>query len=163
MGIQSKWDILRKKVKNETPYSTCTALLTITDEILKRMNDSEITLLSLIDLSRFFDVVDHEALLKKLELYQITTGWFRSYLSGHVQRMKVGESLSEPLPITIGTFQGTCLGPLLYKITSNDISCLIPTELDGFKITTVRYADDTRQSQDHKIASGKCRNVWKLC
>ena len=56
-----------------------------------------------------------------------------------MQRVKVGESLSEPLPITIGTFQGTCLGPLLYNITSNDISCHIPTELDGFKITTVSF------------------------
>ena len=104
------------------------------------MDDSEITLLTLIDPSRCFDAVDHKALLKKLELYKITTDWFRSYLSGHVQRLKVGESLSEPLPITIGTFQGTCLGPYVLGITS----CHIPTELDGFKITTVRYADDTQ-------------------
>ena len=108
------------------------------------MNNSEITLLTLIDLSRCFDVVDHVKLLEKLQLYQISTGWFSSYLEGHVQRVKIGESLSDPLPITIGTFQGTCLGPLLYNITSNDISCHIPTEMDGFRITSVRYADDTQ-------------------
>ena len=120
-------------------HSTCTALLSITDEILKGMNDSEITLLTLIDLSRCFDVVDHETLLNKLKLYQISTGWFRSYLSGHVQRVKIGEKLSDPLPITIGTFQGTCLGTLLYSIASNDISCHIPSEMDDFEIATVRY------------------------
>ena len=125
-------------------HSTCTALLTVTDNILKGMNDSEITLLTLIDLSRCFDVVDHETLLQKLKLYQISTGWFRSYLSGHVQRTKIGDSLSDPLPITIGTLKGTCLGPLLYNIASNDISCHIPTEMDGLRITTVRYADDTQ-------------------
>ena len=125
-------------------HSTCTALLTITDEILNGMNHSEISLLTLIDLSRCFDVVDHDKLLEKLQLYQISTGWFRSYLEGHIQRVKIGDILSDPLPITIGTFQGTCLGPLLYNIASNDISCHIPTEMDGFKITTVRYADDTQ-------------------
>ena len=61
-----------------------------------------------------------------------------------MQRVKIGESLSDPLPITIGTFQGTWLGPLLYNIASNDISCHILAEMDGFKITTVRYADDTQ-------------------
>ena len=125
-------------------HSTCTALLTITDEILKGMDASEITILALLDLSRCFDVVDHEMLLEKLKLYQISTGWFRSYLDGHVQRVKIGENLSDPLPITIGTFQGTCLGPLLYNIASNDISCHIPTEMNGLRITTVRYADDTQ-------------------
>ena len=125
-------------------HSTSTALLTVTDEILKGMDRSEITLLTLIDLSRCFDVIDHEALLTKLELLQISTGWFRSYLSGHTQRVRIGEKMSKSLPITIGTFQGTCLGPLLFNIISNDLTCHIPTELDGFRITVVRYADDTQ-------------------
>ena len=124
-------------------HSTYTALLAMTENILKGMNDSEVTLLSLIDLSRCFDVIDHESLLQKLALYQISTGWFRSYLTGHVQRTKIGERLSDPLPITIGAFQGTCLGPLLFNIASNDISCHVPFEEDGFRITIVRYADDT--------------------
>ena len=108
------------------------------------MNDSEVTLLSVIDLSRCFDVINHKSLLQKLALYQISTGWFRSYLTGHVQRTKIGKRLSDPLPITIGTFQSTCLGPLLFNIASNDISCHVPFEEDGFRITIVRYADDTQ-------------------
>ena len=82
----------------------------MTDEILKGMDRSEITLLALIDLSRCFDVIDHKTLLKKLELLQICPNWFESYLTGHFQQVKVGETLSVPLPISIGTFQGTCLG-----------------------------------------------------
>ena len=75
---------------------------------------------------------------------RISTGWFRSYLSEHEQRVRVGDKLSESLPIQVGCFQGTCLGPLLYNIASNDLSCHIPHEIDGFRITTVRYADDTQ-------------------
>ena len=51
---------------------------------------------------------------------------------------------SEPQNITIGTFQGSCLGPLLYNIFSNDISCFIPTNINGFRVTLVRYADDAQ-------------------
>ena len=53
-------------------------------------------------------------------------------------------SLSAPLDISIGTFQGSCLGPLLFNIATNDIACHVPTVLNGFKITLVRYADDTQ-------------------
>ena len=47
-------------------HSTGTALLSVTDEILKGMDRSEITLLTLIDFNRCFDVVDHKTLLNKL-------------------------------------------------------------------------------------------------
>jgi len=125
-------------------HSTCTALLSITDNILQGMDDSEITLLTLIDLSRCFDVVDHSMLLTKLRQLQISTGWIQSFLEGHTQRVRVGQTLSEPRDITIGTFQGSCLGPLLYNIFSNDIACFIPHHIDGFRVTIVRYADDSQ-------------------
>ena len=84
------------------------------------MDRSEVTLLTLIDLSRCFDVIDHKTLPNKLELLQICPKWFESYLSGHVQQVKLGDMFSDPLPIQIGIFQGTCLGPLLYNIASKD-------------------------------------------
>ena len=54
------------------------------------MDRSEISLLTLIDLSRCFDVIDHGMLLSKLEFLCISTGWFRSYLSDHEQRVRKG-------------------------------------------------------------------------
>ena len=125
-------------------HSTSTALLSITDEILRGMDRSELTLLTLIDLSRCFDVVDHKMLVTKLQQLQISTGWIQSYLEGHTQRVRVDKSLSEPQNITIGTFQGSCLGPLLYNIFSNDLSCFIPSHINGFRVTLVRYADDAQ-------------------
>ena len=104
----------------------------MTDEILKGMDRLEITLLTMIDLSRCFDVVGHETLLNKLQSLQISTEWFKRYVSGHVQQVKIGEKLSTPLPINIGTFQGTCLGPLLFKVASNDLPCHIPDKVNGF-------------------------------
>ena len=108
------------------------------------MDRSELTILTLIDLSRCFDVIDHTNLLTKLQQLQISTGWLKSYLEGHTQRVRVGDALSAPLNISIGTFQGSCLGPLLYNIASNDIACHIPSEINGLRVTIVRYADDTQ-------------------
>lgn len=125
-------------------HSTSTALLTMTDEIIKGMDRSEISLLALLDLSRCFDVVDHSTILKKLELLQVRTGWFESYLEGHTQRVRVGECLSKSLPISIGCFQGTVLGSLLFNILSNDIASYIPSSINGFHVTLIRYADDTQ-------------------
>ena len=125
-------------------HSTSTALLEMTDEILKGMDRSEISLLALLDLSRCFDVVDHSTILRKLDLLQVRTGWFKSYLEGHTQRVRVGDSLSKSLPISIGCFQGSVLGSLLFNILSNDIASYIPSGVNGFRVTLIRYADDTQ-------------------
>ena len=81
--------------------TTTTALLTVTDQIFQGMDHSEITLLALIGLSCCFDVVYHATLLTSFEQLQISTGWIRSYLTGHTQRVRVGETLSEPVPLTL--------------------------------------------------------------
>ena len=125
-------------------HSTTTALINMTDEILKGMGRSHITLLTLLDLSCCFDVIDHDTLLDKLQLIGISTGWFKSYLEGNVQQVKVGDVYSKSLPIKTGTFQGTCLVPLLFNIASNDLACHIPEQINGFQVTVVRYADDTQ-------------------
>ena len=125
-------------------HSTATALLSVTDQILEGMDHTQITLLTLIDLSRCFDVVDHATLLSSLKQLQISTGWLQSYLTGHTQRVRVGNILSDPRTIDIGTFQRSCLGPLLFNIVSNSISCYIPSTSSGFHCFSVRYADDSQ-------------------
>ncbi|KAF0304016.1 hypothetical protein FJT64_024074 [Amphibalanus amphitrite] len=40
--------------------------------------------------------------------------------------------------------QGSCLGPLLFNIVSNNISCYIPSTINDFHTFSVRYADDTQ-------------------
>ena len=125
-------------------HSTETALLTVSDYILSAMNRGEVVLLTMIDLSKCFDTIDHETLLHVLELYGVDKKWFRSYLSGHTQRVQIrtgdGKTLvSTPASNPIGIYQGTALGPLLYSIFSNDMYLHLS---DAVKI--VQYADDTQ-------------------
>lgn len=72
-----------------TVHFTETALSVVTDKVLKAMDNSEISILVLLDLSKCFDVVPHSKLLEKMTQYGIDTTWFSSYLSGHTQQVQV--------------------------------------------------------------------------
>ena len=72
-----------------------------------------------LDLKKAFDTVDHDILLKKLELYGVegaTLRWFVSYLTDRNQVCKVGRTLSSINYIKTGVPQGSNLGPLLFLI-----------------------------------------------
>ena len=92
-----------------------------------------------IDLSKAFDTIPHQELLKKLDNYGIrgTNNLIASYLSNRFQYVSVLGEDSEKLPVIYGVPQGSCLGPLLFIIYINDI-CRT-TELGKF----VLFADDT--------------------
>ena len=124
-------------------HSTETALISISDHILFANDRGEISLLCLLDLSKCFDVIDHAKLLTKLELYGIDTTWFSAYLRNHTQSVSLTDArgnrkVSDPLPNSIGGFQGSALGPLLYCVFANDIS------LFADHAVVVQYADDTQ-------------------
>ena len=138
-------------------HSTETALVQVTDRIFHAMDQGQIALLVLLDLSKCFDVVSHATLLKKLELYGVHTDWFESYLSDHFQYVRMsssqhGQVTSQPARNPIGVYQGTSLGPLLYTIYSNDISLYVERE-----VTIVQYADDTQL-----LVTGKKTDIASL-
>ncbi len=68
----------------------------------------------IIDLRKAFDTVDHGILLKKLIAYGIEgreLGWFKSYLSNHIQQVNFKRTLSDEQQVTIGMPQGSILSP----------------------------------------------------
>ena len=106
-----------------TNHSTETALNVITDRVLHAMDNGEIWILILLDNSKCFDVVPHQNLLQKLELYGVETQWFRDYLSGHTQQVRVrgagGTSItSRPRENNMGVYQGGSLTCVLFMLYS---------------------------------------------
>ena len=95
-------------------HSTETALLRVQNDILTSINNKEVTLLVLLDLSAAFDTVDHAILLHRLKDIGITAlvhDWFSSYLSGRTQAVFLDGVSSDSVNLTCGMPQRSVLGP----------------------------------------------------
>ena len=84
------------------------------------MDNQEVTLLVLLDLSAAFDTVDHVNLLNILEHdYGITDSahkWFKSFLSKRTERVLIKDTQSTEINLEYGVPQGSCLGPILFLL-----------------------------------------------
>ena len=121
-------------------HSTLTALLKLNEDIFEALDDSEVTLLVLLDFSKAFDTVNHKLLLAKLDILGFQGGvcnWIHSYLSGRTQKVKTDSEESDWAEIKNGVPQGSILGPLLFTILVSDMRMTI---WNGSYLT---YADDT--------------------
>ncbi|KAF2358898.1 Reverse transcriptase domain [Trinorchestia longiramus] len=65
----------------EKHTSTQDALLNITEKMYSDIDNKNVTLLLLLDLSKAFDSVEHTRLLQKISYLAIATQWFQSYLT----------------------------------------------------------------------------------
>ena len=125
-------------------HSTETALLKIHNDILSSMDDGRVTALTLLDLSAAFDTIDHTILLRRLGNWFGVSGkaldWFKSYLTGGSQRIKLGNCLSSRSDISFGVPQTSVLGPLLFTLYTTPLSSLV----SGHAIPHHLYADDSQ-------------------
>ena len=91
-------------------HSTETALLKVKTNILRALDNQEVTCLVLLDLSVAFDMVDHQILINRLPSMFGISGCvltlIRSYLTGRSQRVKVGELRSDPVTLHFWVPQG---------------------------------------------------------
>ena len=121
-------------------HSTLTALIDITDIWYLNIDDGLTNAILFIDLKKAFDIIDHEILLSKLELYGFkgaSLNLLRDYLSDRTQVTVINNVNSETSFISCGVPQGSILGPLLFLLYINDLpNCNL--------LSDVRmYADDT--------------------
>ena len=130
---------------------TSQAISLLINSITNSFNKNEKSLAIFLDLSKAFDTISIEILLKKLDHYGIkglAYIWFKNYLLNRKQQFVCsGVLLSTINSSTMGFLQGSILGPLLFLIYVNDFNnCLT-------KSKAVMFADDTTVWTSHKNTS----------
>ena len=109
-------------------HSTCTAVVQMTDDRYRDLANKMICGAVLLDFTAAFDVIDHKLLLEKLECYGFrpsAVAWMESYLVNRSQRVFFNGGYSDSVSVECGVLQGSCLGPLIYSIFTNDLPLVL--------------------------------------
>lgn len=96
--------------------STEDAVLALTSQITKQIDNGEKSLAVFLDLKKAFDTVSPSILVQKLERLGIRgtpLKLLEDYLCNRTQKVKVGDYVSREEKITFGVPQGSILGPTL--------------------------------------------------
>ena len=121
-------------------YLTVYALISLTENIRKNLDEGNIDCGIFFDLQKAFDTVEHDIFLSKLQHYVIrglVNEWFKSYLSNRKQYVSINGYDSNLADVKFGVPQGSVLGPLLFLIYINDLN-------KALKFCKVHhFADDT--------------------
>ncbi len=99
-------------------HSTETALLSVTEALRIAKDDSNSSVLILLDVSAAFDTVNDQILLSTLSSLDITgipLRWFESYLTGRSFKVAWGGEVSTAHKLVTGVPQGSVRGPLLFS------------------------------------------------
>ena len=144
-------------------HSTLDALTRTHDYIVDERRKGNKIIGIFLDLSKAFDSIDNEILIRKLELYGIRGPYnelIKSYLTDRKCLTQLGDAFSNTNYIRYGVPQGSILGPLLFSLYINDIKSLTnQAEVNLF-------ADDTAlfcTSKSYETLIPKCNEVLSEC
>ena len=136
-----KFNILNKKQFGfRSKHSTNHAIINLLESTLDGLDQKLKVGGVFLDISKAFDCVNHDILLRKLEYYGFrgnTLMWFESYLKNRAHYVAVKKSRSELYYPTYGVPQGSTLAPILFILFMNDIT--FSSSILEFSM----YADDT--------------------
>ena len=122
-------------------HSTYMDLLKMINDITNEQENKNYSQGVFIDLSKAFNTVDHNILIKKMYHYRIrliVLDWFTNYLCNRKQYVSINNVNSNMLPVACGVPQGSILGSLLFILFINDITSISKlAEL-------IMFADDTK-------------------
>jgi hypothetical protein len=126
--------------------NTETEIYSLTNNILKSLDEHNQAVGTSCNLAKAFDCVNHDILLDKLLYYGIqgtTLRWLRSYLVNSRQKVEIwhtelGKTSSNWETIKSGVPQGSILGPLLFLLYINNLPSGICIDCK-----LLLYAEDT--------------------
>ena len=127
-------------------FSTQTALSSLIEKWKAVLDRKRFSPAILMDLSKAFDIINHELLLEKLHAYGFSKGSLQvifSYLSERWQHVKINSTFSSWSALLQGVPQGSFLWPLLFNIYLNDLfSALKEIDVCNFAENTTPFVCD---------------------
>ena len=108
------------------------------------MDQQQVVLLVLLDLSAAYDTIDIDLLLETMQkdvgLSGQTIKWYSSYMSKCTTQIKVNNILSKPFSLEYGVPHGSCNGPVLFSIYCRNLMQIVQQHLPNVH----GYTDDRR-------------------
>lgn len=120
--------------------STNGLLSQFTDKVNEYLNKKNIVLALFIDFTRAFDTLDHKQIINRLNSCGVggpLLNWCKDYLNNRKYTVKIGDEQSKPITTTVGTAQGSVLGPLYFLTYVNDMNLCLSYS------SCYQFADDT--------------------
>ena len=141
--ITNYLDNTRKMSQNQfgfrKKFSTQDALLFFTETLRKKIDSQKIVHAVFLDLSKAFDSISHNLLMKKLSALNFSESALKlmgDFLNQRTQKVKVNGKQSDWIELARGVAQDTVLGPLMFNLYVNDLNECIDSNS-----RLVQYAD----------------------
>ena len=164
--------------RNQSAYrrnhSTELALTKAFSDIMSAIDNGNLILLSLMDLSVAFDCVDHEILLNRLGhsfgIQFKVLKWLTSYITGRAQCVHLSAKISFVEIMRYGVPQGSVLGSLLVLLYTADINKKTVEQhelsshfyVDGSHPYFYCWLEDTQSIRDTMLSCISDIGLWMM-